>query len=286
MKPTLVSLFYLTLSTFVYSQNALFAPYDCRAEVEILNRIEREQRERQMAYEDSLKRAELALLELRNDEYRKIMEDTVNGWIQWSTVANYTFGKDRGSLPMINDLSALHPYFRDRVNELIRRCKARGIELAVVETYRTHAKQSEYKSMGRKYTRSGAGKSKHQYGLAVDVVPLIDGVPQWHNKKLWYKIGVQGEQLGLRWGGRWRSLYDPGHFEWTGGLDHASLAKGKLPNIPYQDKFYPCIEHDLRTLTRYWQQWEYEQASVANSKSKSNQTEVAESYRSANDPND
>ena len=31
------------------------------------------------------------------------------------------------------------------------------------------------KGMGRKYTNSAGGKSKHQYGLAVDVVPIVNG---------------------------------------------------------------------------------------------------------------
>ena len=183
-------------------------------------------------------------------------------WKKWSMVENYSFGKDRGDLPMIADLDALHPYFRDQVATLIALCKAKGIELAVVESYRTHSKQNEYKSMGKNYTRSGGGKSKHQYGLAVDVVPMIDSVAQWENTKLWRKVGVIGEQLGLRWGGRWRSLYDPGHFEWTGGLSSAHLSMGQWPTIPKTDH-YPCIEEDLIKLTDYWKAWEVEQSSIA-----------------------
>jgi len=143
--------------------------------------------------------------------------DVENAWKAWTTVENFTYGKDRGSLPMIADLNSLHPYFRDRVHELINACKAQGIELAVVESFRTHAKQSEYFGMGRKYTRSKGGKSKHQYGLAVDVVPVVDGVAQWDDIRLWRRIGVIGERMGLRWGGRWKAPYDPAHFEWTGG---------------------------------------------------------------------
>jgi hypothetical protein len=183
-------------------------------------------------------------------------------WKNWSLVENYTFGKDRGDLPMIADLDALHPYFRDKVIMLISLCRAKGIELAVVESYRTHSKQNEYKSMGKKYTRSGSGKSKHQYGLAVDVVPMIGSVAQWDNSKLWRKVGVIGEQLGLRWGGRWKSLYDPGHFEWTGGLSSYHLTMGQWPRIPKVNN-YPCLEEELIQLTEYWKAWELEQSSIA-----------------------
>jgi len=183
-------------------------------------------------------------------------------WKNWTMVENYAFGKDRGNLPMIADLDALHPYFRDKIVTLISMCKAKGIELAIVESYRTHSKQNEYKSMGKNYTRSGGGKSKHQYGLAIDVVPVIDSVAQWDNAKLWRKVGIIGEQLGLNWGGRWKSLYDPGHFEWTGGLSSYHLAMGQWPKIPKVQN-YPCLEEELAQLTEYWKAWETEQSSIA-----------------------
>jgi hypothetical protein len=195
-----------------------------------------------------------------DDEGFSVM-DPENAWKNWQTVENYKYGKDRGSLPMIADLNSLHPYFRDRIVELIHQCKAQGIELAVVESFRTHAKQAEYFGMGRKYTRSKGGKSKHQYGLAVDVVPIIDSVAVWDNTSLWKKIGVIGEKLGLRWGGRWRAPYDPAHFEWAGGVNTYHLAKGAQPVIPRaRETAYPCLEEDLALLEKYYEEWEIEQA--------------------------
>lgn len=188
--------------------------------------------------------------------------DTIDGWKQWATVENHTFGKNRGDMPMIADPNSLHPYFRDKVLQLIIKCKAKGIELAFVETYRTHAKQAEYKGMGKKFTSSGAGRSKHQYGLAVDVVPIVKDTAVWHDKILWRKIGVIGEQLGLRWGGRWRHPYDPGHFEWSGGLTGTELNAGIQPYIPKKDKLYPCLEEDLTLLKKFWDAWEGHQSSM------------------------
>jgi peptidoglycan L-alanyl-D-glutamate endopeptidase CwlK len=190
-----------------------------------------------------------------------------NEWKQWETVENLLFGKDRGSLPMISDLDALHPYFRDRIRELIVACKAQGIELEVVESFRTHAKQAEYFAMGRKYTRSKGGSSKHQYGLAVDLVPIVNSVAVWDDHVLWRRIGIVGERLGLRWGGRWRAPYDPAHFEWTGGVNTYHLASGLQPMIPKSKASeYPCIEEELQQLQKYWDAWEVEQAVMANTK--------------------
>lgn len=184
----------------------------------------------------------------------------VESWKSWRTVENHAFGKDRGNIPMIADLQSLHPYFRDKIIQLVSNCRAKGIELVVVESYRTHAKQSEYYKMGRQYTRSAGGKSKHQYGLAVDVVPVINNVPQWENTNLWRKVGVEGEKLGLRWGGRWKSPYDPAHFEWSGGLTLQQLAAGIVPFVPATaSASYPCLHDDIKELRSSWQKWEAEQ---------------------------
>jgi hypothetical protein len=184
--------------------------------------------------------------------------DKIDPWLRWKTVDNFAFGKNRGNIPAICDLDALHPYFRDKVTQLISICKSKGIELAVVETYRTVAKQNEYKKLGKIYTRTTGGRSKHQYGLAVDVVPIIDSVHSWHNQAVWRKVGQVGEKLGLRWGGRWRHPYDPGHFEWSGGVSSAAMEKGAVPIIPHPEE-YPCLADDLKLLQEFWNKWEHHQ---------------------------
>jgi len=54
--------------------------------------------------------------------------------------------------------------------------------------------------------------SLHVQGRAFDVDVFRvsrSSIPRW-----WFEqLGAFGEGLGLTWGGRWRSFYDPGHFE-------------------------------------------------------------------------
>jgi len=245
---------FVALSFSAHAQlEKLFAPYDCRVHSEL---------GMDAPVTDTLSSASTRALVTLEPELNIVM-DTVNGWRNWRTIKNYTFGKDRGELPMIVELHALHPYFRDRIIQLINVCKEQGIELSIVESYRTHAKQHEYKSMGAKYTRSGAGKSKHQYGLAVDLVPIVDSVAVWDDIALWRKIGVAGEKLGLRWGGRWKHPYDPGHFEWTGGVTTSALSAGYQPAIAKKEDLYPCLNDDIKLLQKYWNEWEISQSSFA-----------------------
>lgn len=249
------------LGTVATAQTSeLFRPYDCRKHGEPV--VEEIAQDLHKALQNSIIASIAASAPAIEPDLPFTIEiDTMDAWKTWSFVENFAFGKNRGDLPMITDLNSLHPFFRDRVIELIDACKKKGIELAVVETYRTPSKQHEYKTMGKKYTSSGAGKSKHQYGLAIDVVPIVDSAAVWDNALLWRKIGLVGEKLGLRWGGRWRKPYDPGHFEWTGGTSTYNLMAGGFPRVPNEDH-YPCLEEDLRILRRYWSEWEVSQSSL------------------------
>lgn len=108
-------------------------------------------------------------------------------------------------------LDFLQQSFRDSVEVFLRDCEARGIHLMIVETYRTPDRQDKMKKRGR--SRLGADQSKHQHGLAIDVVPTKHGKYIWYDKKLWMHIGKLGEKRGLKWGGRWKNFTDYPHFE-------------------------------------------------------------------------
>jgi hypothetical protein len=248
-----ISLVFTSVSSYAQI-NSLFAPYDCRRHADLFE---------EAPVKETASVVDSALLAPIFEEPVVVVIDTTDGWQHWDLVENFTFGKDRGAMPMITDLEALHPIFRDKIIALVHLCAQQGIQLSVVESYRTHAKQNEYKGMGKKYTNSKGGRSKHQYGLAVDLVPVVDSVAVWDNVALWKKVGVTGEKLGLRWGGRWRKPYDPGHFEWTGGLTTSNLTTGHTPTIASQEDLYPCLTEDLKLLHRYWNAWETAQSSFS-----------------------
>jgi len=69
-------------------------------------------------------------------------------------------------------------------------------------------------------TNAGPGQSLHNYGLALDVVPLVNGQPNWDDKSKaglnrWGSIGRLGEHCGMEWGGRWHHPDRP-HFQVNG----------------------------------------------------------------------
>lgn len=130
----------------------------------------------------------------------------------------------------IDDLELLHPYLNSRIQLFLDSLKKRGIEILIVETYRTPERQDYLRKKGK--TGLVGGDSKHQYGLAIDIVPWgKNRTLRWFDKKLWYRIGRIGEHYGLTWGGRWKRLYDPGHFEWDGECTIEQLKEGDMPLV-------------------------------------------------------
>jgi peptidoglycan L-alanyl-D-glutamate endopeptidase CwlK len=92
-----------------------------------------------------------------------------------------------------------------------------GYEMALLEGYRSPARQNLLASMGSNVTNAGAFQSWHQYGLAADCAFWRDGKLVISEKDPWamrgYKLyGEIAESLGLTWGGRW-TMMDFGHTE-------------------------------------------------------------------------
>lgn len=72
------------------------------------------------------------------------------------------------------------------------------VRFTVFETYRSPQRQNELYS--KKKTRAKAWQSAHQFGLAMDVVPLNGlGQPYWPepSSPMWDVLQAKAEELGL-----------------------------------------------------------------------------------------
>lgn len=126
---------------------------------------------------------------------------------------------------MNTDLDTLDAKFRPLAVELLARLTEAHIPVLIVNTRRTAAEQAANVAKGV----SWVSHSKHEDGLAIDIVPYEvytsssggDKLLWDEHDQIWLKIGQIGEALGLRWGGRWKQK-DLGHFEYqerkTAGL--------------------------------------------------------------------
>ena len=136
---------------------------------------------------------------------------------------------------MVNSrsLDELIPQAKERVEHFLSLCKENDIDLLVTSTYRDQESQNALYAQGRTtvgkvVTNAKAGESWHNWRCAVDVVPMVNGKPDWDGSHpVWDKIGELGEQAGLEWAGRWRSFKELAHFQYTGGLTLTDLKEGK-----------------------------------------------------------
>ena len=117
-------------------------------------------------------------------------------------------------------IEGLHPKIRTKVREFIKDAEKQGIVLRITSGFRTWEEQNKLFAQGRtaggkRVTNARGGQSWHNYGLAIDVVQMVAGVPQWRAD--WVKIGEIGEKHGFEWGGRWKFVDKP-HFQMRFGL--------------------------------------------------------------------
>jgi peptidoglycan L-alanyl-D-glutamate endopeptidase CwlK len=130
-------------------------------------------------------------------------------------------------------IALLHPIVRAKAEQLVQLARGQGITLKLTEGYRPPERQASLLTAGA--TDAKPGWSFHQYGLAVDVVPLdAQGKAWWEPPAgVWETIGRIGESLGFTWGGRFPPtaklpLGHRPHFEFHPGFTIRDLVeKGK-----------------------------------------------------------
>ena len=136
---------------------------------------------------------------------------------------------------MINsrNLSDLLPQVQVRAEKMIEICKAADIDLLVTSTYRDNESQDALYAQGRTkpgniVTKAKGGMSFHNYRCAFDVVPIVNGKPNWKDSDpVWQKIGQAGKQVGLEWAGEWKTFKETAHFQYTGGKTLKQLQAGE-----------------------------------------------------------
>lgn len=113
----------------------------------------------------------------------------------------------------------LDPEFRQRLLlawKLMQ--QEHGIEMVLLEGYRSPERQAQLAALGPSVTRATAGMSYHQVGLAADAAFLRNGRIVISEQDAWAaaayeRYGAVARSVGLVWGGDWKSIRDLGHVE-------------------------------------------------------------------------
>ena len=145
----------------------------------------------------------------------------------------------------LDRIQLLHPNLREEAlsiyKEIVEALTGKAI-CRFAFTLRTFAEQDALYAQGRTkpgaiVTKAKGGQSYHNYGLAIDIVLLVDKdgngtyeTASWDektdfdgdNKADWIEIVEIFKRYGWEWGGDWRFKDDP-HFQKTFGKSIAQL---------------------------------------------------------------
>lgn len=140
----------------------------------------------------------------------------------------------------LSRIKLLHPSLIDEVNEIydeIDKVLGKGVVCRFSHTLRTNKEQDLLFSKKPKVTNARGGQSYHNYGLAIDIVLLLDKdingtheTASWNTKLDFDKDGQSDlmevvkifKMYGWEWGGDWKFVDAP-HFQKTFGLSIKQL---------------------------------------------------------------
>lgn len=126
-------------------------------------------------------------------------------------------------------LKTVHPLLAGKIYSLQQLCSIgnSAMLIRVTEGYRSWERQQELYDQGRAFpgkivTNAKPGYSWHQFGLAVDIVPMVGNIPDWNpDNTVWRDMLAIADKLGLvhvNIADRKGTHRDWPHFQLTGGL--------------------------------------------------------------------
>lgn len=119
-------------------------------------------------------------------------------------------------------LQDVHSQLARLIQQMAEMLALEKINLRVTQGLRSWNEQDKLFQQGRTMsgpvvTKAQPGHSWHNFGLAVDVVPLEPTGPDWNTQHpRWQRVVTVGDSLGLVSGAQFRSFPDYPHFQLTG----------------------------------------------------------------------
>jgi peptidoglycan L-alanyl-D-glutamate endopeptidase CwlK len=114
-------------------------------------------------------------------------------------------------------IATLLPEVRPMARALVQKAALNGIRIKIISGLRTFEEQDELYAQGRtkpgsKVTNARGGYSNHNFGIAFDV-GVFEGNKYLADSPKYKAVGVLGTDLGLEWGGNWKTIIDQPHFQ-------------------------------------------------------------------------
>lgn len=114
-------------------------------------------------------------------------------------------------------IATLLPEVQPIARALIQKSVEMGINIKIISGLRTYEEQDALYAQGRTtpgniVTNARGGHSNHNFGIAFDV-GVFEGNKYLPESTKYKAVGALGMDLGLEWGGNWKSIVDQPHFQ-------------------------------------------------------------------------
>ena len=134
---------------------------------------------------------------------------------------------------MTRDTKDLLPLVARKATEFKKLAAKNGCDFIITCTYRSVEEQNALYAQGRTapgaiVTQAKGGQSFHNWRVAFDIVPVVNGKAVWNSAALWNKLGKLGESIGLEWGGSWVGFVDKPHFQLVQGYTFKDFINNKV----------------------------------------------------------
>lgn len=100
---------------------------------------------------------------------------------------------------------------------LVQKASEVGITIKIISGLRTYEEQNALYAQGRTapgniVTNARGGQSNHNFGIAFDI-GVFEGNKYLQESPKYKAVGALGTDLGLEWGGNWKTIIDQPHFQ-------------------------------------------------------------------------
>ncbi len=114
-------------------------------------------------------------------------------------------------------IATLQPEVRPYARTLVQKAAAVGITIKVISGLRTYDEQNALYAQGRskpgsRVTNAQGGFSNHNFGIAFDI-GVFKGANYIPESAQYKVVGALGMEIGLEWGGNWKTIKDEPHFQ-------------------------------------------------------------------------
>jgi peptidoglycan LD-endopeptidase CwlK len=128
-------------------------------------------------------------------------------------------------------IATLLPEVQPYARALVTKSAQNGITIKVISGLRTYDEQNALYAQGRTkpgkiVTKARGGYSNHNFGIAFDI-GVWEGNSYKDESPKYKAVGVLGMDLGLEWGGNWKTIEDQPHFQlrptWAADLSEKDM---------------------------------------------------------------